>query len=53
MRVEAFRHDHPVDGAVRANLTVYRLRPDVLAELARRLEAMAERAAGTARTTPW
>jgi acyl-CoA synthetase (AMP-forming)/AMP-acid ligase II/DNA-binding transcriptional ArsR family regulator len=42
-----------VDSSVRANLTVYRLRPDVLAELAARLAAMAERAAGTARTTPW
>ncbi|MFP5218431.1 MAG: metalloregulator ArsR/SmtB family transcription factor [Actinomycetes bacterium] len=42
-----------VDSSVRANLTVYRLRPDVLAELADRLRAMAERAAGTARTTPW
>jgi DNA-binding transcriptional ArsR family regulator len=42
-----------VDSAVRAHLTVYRLRPDVLAELAGRLQAMADRAAGTARTTPW
>lgn len=42
-----------VDSSVRANLTVYRLRPDVLAELAQRLRAMADRAAGTARTTPW
>jgi acyl-coenzyme A synthetase/AMP-(fatty) acid ligase/DNA-binding transcriptional ArsR family regulator len=42
-----------VDSSVRANLTVYRLRPDVLAELSARLHAMAERAAGTARTTPW
>ncbi|MCY7365032.1 MAG: metalloregulator ArsR/SmtB family transcription factor [Frankiaceae bacterium] len=42
-----------VDSTVRANLTVYRLRPDVLAELAARLTSMAERAAGTARTTPW
>jgi len=42
-----------VDATVRANLTVYRLRPDVLAELAARLTSMAERAAGTARTTPW
>ena len=42
-----------VDGSVRANLTVYRLRPDVLGELAVRLQSMAERAAGTARTTPW
>lgn len=42
-----------VDSSGRANLTVYRLRPDVLAELAERLRSMAERAAGTARTTPW
>jgi DNA-binding transcriptional ArsR family regulator len=42
-----------VDSTSRANLTVYRLRPDVLAELASRLQHMAERAAGTARTTPW
>ena len=42
-----------VDSAVRANLTVYRLRAEVLAELAERLARMAERAAGTGRTTPW
>jgi acyl-CoA synthetase (AMP-forming)/AMP-acid ligase II/DNA-binding transcriptional ArsR family regulator len=42
-----------VDSAVWAHLTVYRLRPDVLAELAGRLQEMADRAAGTARTTPW
>jgi acyl-CoA synthetase (AMP-forming)/AMP-acid ligase II/DNA-binding transcriptional ArsR family regulator len=42
-----------VDSSVRANLTVYRLRPDVLGELSERLRTMAERAAGTARTTPW
>jgi ArsR family transcriptional regulator len=38
-----------VDSTVRANLTVYRLRPEALAELATRLQRMAERAAGTAR----
>jgi long-chain acyl-CoA synthetase len=42
-----------VDSTVRAGLSVYRVRPDVLAELAARLQSMAERAAGTARTTPW
>ncbi|MCW2681098.1 MAG: AMP-dependent synthetase and ligase [Frankiales bacterium] len=42
-----------VDSSVRANLTVYRLRPDVLFELSERLRSMGERAAGTARTTPW
>jgi ArsR family transcriptional regulator len=42
-----------VDSTVWANLTVYRLRPDVLAELAGRLHQMADRAAGTAGTTPW
>jgi acyl-CoA synthetase (AMP-forming)/AMP-acid ligase II/DNA-binding transcriptional ArsR family regulator len=42
-----------VDSQVCANLTVYRLREDTLAELAGRLQRMAERAAGTARTSPF
>jgi ArsR family transcriptional regulator len=42
-----------VDSTVRAGLSVYRVRPDTLAELGGRLQRMAERAAGTARTTPW
>jgi long-chain acyl-CoA synthetase len=42
-----------VDSQVCANLTVYRLREDTLAELAVRLHHMAERAAGTARTSPF
>jgi len=42
-----------VDATVRAGLSVYRVRPDTLAELAGRLRRLAERAAGTARTTPW
>jgi long-chain acyl-CoA synthetase len=42
-----------VDATARAGLSVYRVRPDTLAELAGRLQRMAERAAGTARTTPW
>jgi acyl-CoA synthetase (AMP-forming)/AMP-acid ligase II/DNA-binding transcriptional ArsR family regulator len=42
-----------VDSTSRAGLSVYRARPDTLAELAGRLRQMADRAAGTARTTPW
>jgi long-chain acyl-CoA synthetase len=42
-----------VDSTLRAGLHVYRVRAEVLAELAARLQSMADRAAGTARTTPW
>ncbi|MFP5219707.1 MAG: metalloregulator ArsR/SmtB family transcription factor [Actinomycetes bacterium] len=42
-----------VDSSTRAGLSVYRVRPDTLSELADRLQGLAARAAGTARTTPW
>ncbi|HWH30429.1 MAG TPA: metalloregulator ArsR/SmtB family transcription factor [Mycobacteriales bacterium] len=42
-----------VDSTTRAGLSVYRARPDTLSELAGRLQSLAARAAGTARTTPW